>query len=73
MSQHVIGPTTALNPSHAPPASIVATCIPSTYSKLAEVIGLVMVSVPPDVKAIESVHTHLQNIYNTLMYRQWMF
>ena len=65
MSQHVIGPTAALKPSHAPPVSIVATCSAFTYPKLSDVIGLVMVSVPPAVKAIESVHTHLQNQYQT--------
>lgn len=59
MSQHVIGPTAALNPFQAPPSSIVATCIPFTYPKLSDVIGLVMVSVAPAVKAIESVHAHL--------------
>ena len=59
MSQQVIGPTVALNPFQGPEFSIVATCIPLTYCKLADVIGLVMVSVPPVVKATESVHAHL--------------
>ena len=59
MSQHVIGPTEALYPSHSPAAWIVATCIALTYPKLSDEIDLVMVSVPPAARGRESVHAHL--------------
>ena len=58
MSQHVIGPTAALKPSHAV-FPTVATCIPLTYPKLADVIGLVMMSVAPAGAAASAVQAHL--------------